>query len=65
MKKGIPEQEAAHSERADRLRRLVLELEALDGTRSWAVETPGFWIKRVVAQPRAARLRSQGQKVNV
>jgi hypothetical protein len=29
-----PEQEAAHSERAGRLRRLVLELEAFDGTRS-------------------------------
>jgi len=29
-----PEQEAAHNERADRLRRLVLELEALDAARS-------------------------------
>jgi len=27
-----PKQEAAHSERADRLSRLVHELEALDGT---------------------------------
>jgi hypothetical protein len=29
-----PEQEAAHDERADRLSRLVLELEALDAARS-------------------------------
>jgi hypothetical protein len=29
-----PEQEAAHNERSDRLKRLVLELEALDVVRS-------------------------------